>query len=213
MRKLILNKKRHLFVGIDPGFSSTGIVGLTEEGKVRFSLALTMQKGKARKSVFLKHRNQIIDNHFEKNVKIESISFKYETFCSEQQFDLQQMIAYYYSFGRMLGSLYAACLEDTVMFAVEIPRMAHQGSGAKIERAFTSVLINLAELYEENLLKYCRTVTPGEVKKFVTGKANTKKELVLKEVYKRYGFDTDINDVADAYAIARYLRYLKIGEK
>ena len=225
MRKLNLKKKECLFIGIDPGFSSTGIIGLTEEGEVLFSYVLTMQIKKKQKYRFIEHKGCLIDNGFDKDVPenwVAALSFKNKGPCFDAVSDFRQTIEYYHSFGKVLNSFNGICFEDalrsnecisSIFVAVEIPRMAHQGSGAKIERAFTSVLISLDRLYVQNLFKQCRTVTPGEVKKFITGKANTKKELVLKEVFKRYAFDTDINDVADAYAIARYLRYLEIGEK
>jgi Holliday junction resolvasome RuvABC endonuclease subunit len=44
-------------------------------------------------------------------------------------------------------------------------------------------------------------VPPTSVKKFITGKGSGKKELVLKEVYRRFGFDTDNNNIADAFVL------------
>ena len=44
-------------------------------------------------------------------------------------------------------------------------------------------------------------VPPMRVKKFVSGKGNIQKQLVLKEVYKRWGADFDDDNVADAYAL------------
>lgn len=53
----------------------------------------------------------------------------------------------------------------------------------------------------ENKFKY-QVIPPTKLKKFVcTGKA--KKELMLKEVYKKWNFDTDNNNIADAYSLAR----------
>ena len=46
-------------------------------------------------------------------------------------------------------------------------------------------------------------VPPTSLKKYVLGKGNAAKELVLKEVFKRWGYDTTSNDRADAYALAR----------
>lgn len=47
------------------------------------------------------------------------------------------------------------------------------------------------------------TVPPNTLKKFVTGKGNSPKDTMLKAVYKRWGFDTDSNDIADGYGLAR----------
>ena len=45
--------------------------------------------------------------------------------------------------------------------------------------------------------------SPNQVKKFATNKTTAGKELIMKEVYKRWGFDTDNNNLSDAYAMAQ----------
>lgn len=45
---------------------------------------------------------------------------------------------------------------------------------------------------------------PTTLKKFVTGKGNAKKENMIKDVYKRWSFEHESNNVIDAYALARY---------
>lgn len=55
-------------------------------------------------------------------------------------------------------------------------------------------------------------VPPTTLKKFVTGKGNSKKELMLKTVYKKWGMDFDDNNVCDAYGLARYA-WEKYNEK
>lgn len=47
-------------------------------------------------------------------------------------------------------------------------------------------------------------VTPSALKKFTTGKGTSKKEIMIKEVYKRWGYEHDSNNVIDAYALARH---------
>jgi len=61
-------------------------------------------------------------------------------------------------------------------------------------------------------------VPPTSWKKIILGKGNLAKDLILKEVYKQYGYDTSNNNLADAYCIARYSIYsvrmgVKINEK
>jgi crossover junction endodeoxyribonuclease RuvC len=48
--------------------------------------------------------------------------------------------------------------------------------------------------------------TPSALKLFVAGKGkgNCKKEIVIKEVYKRWGYEHDSNNVIDAYALCKY---------
>lgn len=45
-------------------------------------------------------------------------------------------------------------------------------------------------------------VAPSSLKKFITGKGTGQKDLVMLEIYKRYGVSMDDNNVADAYALA-----------
>ena len=59
--------------------------------------------------------------------------------------------------------------------------------------------INLSERVN---LKY-KVIPPTTLKKFITGKGNCKKELMLLEVYKRWGIEFKDNNLADAYSLAR----------
>ncbi|MCK5605171.1 crossover junction endodeoxyribonuclease RuvC [Candidatus Pacearchaeota archaeon] len=49
-------------------------------------------------------------------------------------------------------------------------------------------------------------VPPTTVKKFVTGKGNCQKALMLLKVYKRWGIEFDNDNLADAYSIAQYVK-------
>ena len=48
-----------------------------------------------------------------------------------------------------------------------------------------------------------KVITPGTLKKFVTGKGQCKKDLILLKVYKKWGEEFDDNNLADAYSLAR----------
>jgi crossover junction endodeoxyribonuclease RuvC len=47
------------------------------------------------------------------------------------------------------------------------------------------------------------TVAPAQLKKFATGKGNTKKEHILQQVYKRWGVECRTSDEADAFTLAK----------
>jgi len=49
-------------------------------------------------------------------------------------------------------------------------------------------------------------VPPATLKKFVTGKGNAKKELMMLAVYKRWGVSCSEHDEADAYGLAQLAR-------
>jgi hypothetical protein len=46
-----------------------------------------------------------------------------------------------------------------------------------------------------------RLINIQHIKMFAGSPGNAKKELILKQVYKKYGFDTDNNDEADAFLL------------
>ena len=49
-----------------------------------------------------------------------------------------------------------------------------------------------------------KTTPPTTLKKHITGKGTAKKELMLLKIYKKYGIEFTDNNIADAYALARY---------
>ena len=46
-------------------------------------------------------------------------------------------------------------------------------------------------------------IPPTKLKKFITGKGQCKKNLILKEVYKKWNVDIDDDNIADSYVLAR----------
>lgn len=51
--------------------------------------------------------------------------------------------------------------------------------------------------------KYYRIITPTQLKKFISGVGNCKKELMLLKTYKKFGVEFDDNNLCDAYGLAR----------
>lgn len=49
-------------------------------------------------------------------------------------------------------------------------------------------------------------VPPTVLKSFVTGKGNAEKSLILKEVFKKWGFDAPNDNAADAFALAKFAK-------
>jgi len=82
--------------------------------------------------------------------------------------------------------------------------------GASLGSFKTRSLFTLGKLHgliemflKENEIKYI-IVPPRSLKKFITGKGNAKKELMLLKVYKKYGIEFDNNNLCDAFALAKY---------
>jgi Holliday junction resolvasome RuvABC endonuclease subunit len=58
---------------------------------------------------------------------------------------------------------------------------------------------------------YPTIIQPTSVKKFTTGSGATKKSGMMLAVYKKWGYSTTDDNLADAYALARIARALDIG--
>ncbi len=56
-------------------------------------------------------------------------------------------------------------------------------------------------------------VEPKKLKKFVTGTGNAKKQLMLKEVYKKWGADFNSDNLADAFGLAMFSLFLEGSKK
>jgi crossover junction endodeoxyribonuclease RuvC len=56
-------------------------------------------------------------------------------------------------------------------------------------------------LYKKKI-KY-QILTPSQLKKFITGVGNCKKELMLLKTYKKFGVEFDDNNLCDAYGLAQ----------
>jgi crossover junction endodeoxyribonuclease RuvC len=54
----------------------------------------------------------------------------------------------------------------------------------------------------KNKINY-KIISPNELKRFVTGKGQCKKELILLKTYKKWGIEFYDNNLADAYGLAR----------
>ncbi|MGD2073064.1 MAG: hypothetical protein PVG65_06210, partial [Candidatus Thorarchaeota archaeon] len=46
-------------------------------------------------------------------------------------------------------------------------------------------------------------IAPSTLKKFVTGKGNCKKELILLKVYQKFEIEFDNHNLADAFSLAK----------
>jgi len=54
----------------------------------------------------------------------------------------------------------------------------------------------------KNKINY-KIISPSELKKFITGKGNAKKDLMLLNIYKKFGISYEDDNLADAYSLAR----------
>lgn len=54
-------------------------------------------------------------------------------------------------------------------------------------------------------------VSPSTLKSYVSGKGNAPKEVMLREVFRKWGFEAASNDEADAYGLARFAEEYAAG--
>lgn len=71
---------------------------------------------------------------------------------------------------------------------------------AKAQMSAVHYVIRL--LLMEKGIQY-KIIEPTVLKKFVTGKGQCKKNLILLKVFKKWGIEFDSDDLADAYSLAR----------
>lgn len=90
---------------------------------------------------------------------------------------------------------------DTVMVCVEdffVPHRPHQINAA-VKLIMIGSLVRVAVL-EKGLPFY--VVSPGQLKKYATGKGNGPKSVVIREIYKRWGVEAKDDNQADACVLA-----------
>jgi len=149
-----MDKKSKIFIGMDPSFTSFGIVCLDSDGNIEREEVLKTDSKKSVVSRLLDLENKISD-----------ILEKY-----------QDVVVYlegpsYYSSGKF--SLQMGALHYMLrMFFVK----------KKIEHY---------------------VISPSTLKKYVTGKGNCKKDLIILNVYKKWGVEFSDHNLADAYGLAR----------
>lgn len=72
----------------------------------------------------------------------------------------------------------------------------------------TNTLVTLAEIGTAIRLSLLRNnirmvdVPPTSLKKFITGKGTSQKDSIMLEIYKRWGFESETNNIADAFGLA-----------
>ena len=95
----------------------------------------------------------------------------------------------------------AYCVEKRRLIAFE--GLSFGSRDTNQERAGLAFCIRL-ELYRRGIAFLL--VPPATLKKFVTGKGNAEKSIVIKEVYKRWGVECADDNQADAVGLLQLLR-------
>jgi crossover junction endodeoxyribonuclease RuvC len=89
-------------------------------------------------------------------------------------------------------------------FAVEAYSMAERyGQHASGEIGAAIKLTILSHFDSDDRRAFPVLVAPQQLKKFASGNGNTKKEMLPKEILKRWGIDFDDMNIAEAFVLAR----------
>ena len=214
-----------VYFGVDPSLNNTGIVIFKDKdgenepvlwGSLTISHVTkkaTKRRGGHAEGTFVasfEHKPKL-----PKDVNLSDYGWPYRlVYPMEHNVQIRQIIAFYKLCSIVFRALSQMLADenDKVLrhgaFGIEIPFGHHKGAAAKVDRIFASIVLAihqaappLASLGHWDMYEF----NPQELKKFVAGKAGVSKDVILKEVFKRWGFDTNVNDVADAYGLGRLL--------
>lgn len=85
--------------------------------------------------------------------------------------------------------------------SVYIEGPAYQSAGQVILQMGAIHFFTRLYLYKHKV-NY-KVIAPGTLKKFVTGKGNSKKDIMLLKTFKKWGVEFEDNNICDAYGLAR----------
>lgn len=91
------------------------------------------------------------------------------------------------------------CMED--YFVAQ--SAAQMGSSIQLIQLGTTIRLNL---YQRNIP--LSIIAPSTLKKWVSGKGNVKKAMMIKEVFKRFGYEAADDDQADSIGLAYLAQHL-----
>jgi crossover junction endodeoxyribonuclease RuvC len=86
---------------------------------------------------------------------------------------------------------------EPILVCVEGFAFGARGKVFEIAELSGVIKYHLTQVYDCNLVQ----IPPTSVKKYITGKGNANKDVMLKEVYKVYNFDSDNDNEVDAFAL------------
>jgi len=91
--------------------------------------------------------------------------------------------------------------EDSSLFSIWIEGLSF-GSRGQSMLELAGLHYSLRLLFFQKSYVY-HIIPPTVLKKYVTGKGHSKKELMLLQVYKRWGIEFSDNNICDAYSLSR----------
>ena len=97
------------------------------------------------------------------------------------------------------GFVFLAQLNELQTVYIEGPAYSSNG-GFALQMGALHYYLRI--FFRKNNINF-KVITPGTLKKFITGKGTAKKELMLLNVYKKWNVEFEDNNLCDAYSLAR----------
>ena len=91
------------------------------------------------------------------------------------------------------------CLDETDIICIEGFSYGSKGQGVSVQYG---IGWSIREELIRNDFDYIE-ITPTGLKKFATGKGNVKKDELVLPIYKRWGFESNSDNIRDAYILAQ----------
>ncbi len=170
-------------IGIDPSLSGTGLY-YCEDFKDKSSLLITTKKDS-----FKSKDELIIKNKAKKQTSLELVDrFK-------REYKIYKDVLTFL----IINKPNIICIEG----------YAFMGSNLAVQAEVMGIIGLAINKYLLNNKCDLFVITPQAVKKYITGKGSGKKQMIIKEVYKKYNIDIDNDNIADAYVISQIASDIK----
>ena len=93
------------------------------------------------------------------------------------------------------------CTDSVYRIKVCIEGFSYGSKGKSVDFQY-----GLGYLIRQKLILYdidYTEIPPSTLKRFAAGKGNVSKDVVMREVYKKWGYENNDNNIVDAYVLAR----------
>lgn len=203
-----------IYVGIDPSINSTGICILTYKNNELY-----------KENFYIVKPNKLTKK--EQQISIKNFEYKLYEKYDLSEFKSENRIEEYYK------TLNFIAIVDNIFYCVKTFTKKHKDAtiyicqegisyGSTIRTKSVFDLAGLNFMIRQKFCTYDKKElknkllffigTPGEIKKFATGKGNANKELMklcFSSIHKDLTIIPKYDDLADAYFMANYAKYVK----
>jgi len=179
-----------VYIGIDPSVTNTGIVLLNGGNPYCYKIEWVDKKGGYYATRSRDGRIQAENWHIH---------------APKEKSELGRIGGLYWTSKKILDS-FQIDFGTPIRIGIERPMGNNISSAALMGMAYASIMLGI---YYRKTPDFVTTdieitaYTPTELKKFITGKGNAKKQIIIQQVYKKYGIEFEDDNLADAFVLAK----------